>query len=446
MKPNILFILVDGLRADQTFGNERTCLTPNIDMLTKNGTYFEQAISSADGTMLNLNSIFNSLRPHKTGVRAKNLILTNMNYITQLRDYGYHISGLVPKLTAYSSLIDYFKNDKTTYNHHHPNKEYLWKGLDQKAVKILDSIKNSEPWFYFLHLMDLHPPLVVEKKFDSEEFGDSPYARMVSSIDHWIGKILEKIDLKQTLLILTSDHGNLIPKDNKSDSDIEPDLKLGLNLGKRIMPKFTHSAGAKFLNATRSTITKVKLANENKKLTPYDVRSRRPHFILSLFDEHIRIPLIFSGYNVSPKKISQQVQNLDIFPTIAEIIKLPKKNNMIDGRSLFDAFENNITEKPAYLHTMPNKSISPNDAVGIRTSKYKYFRHSRDSKKNVNLYDLQNDPQENHNIVKQHSDIVKEMEQIISKMTNYGQEKQEPSVDEDIKKKIEEEYKKLGYL
>ena len=71
MKPNILFILVDGLRADQTFGNERTCLTPNIDMLTKNGTYFEQAVSSADGTMLNLNSIFNSLRPHKTGVRAK---------------------------------------------------------------------------------------------------------------------------------------------------------------------------------------------------------------------------------------------------------------------------------------------------------------------------------------------------------------------------------------
>ena len=446
MKPNILFILIDGLRADQTFGNERTCITPNIDMLTKNGTYFEQAVSSADGTMLNINSIFNSLRPHKTGVRAINLILKNTNYIKPLRDYGYHIFGLLPRLTAYSSLINFFENDDNTYNSHHPNWEYLWNVLGQKAFRILDYIKNHEPWFCFIHIMDLHPPYVIQKKFDNEKFGVSPYARAVSGLDYWIGKILERLDMKQTLLILTSDHGNLIPKDNKIDSDIEPDLKLGLNLGKRIMPKFTHSAGAKFLNATRSTITKVKLANENKKLTPYDVRSRRPHFILSLFDEHIRIPLIFSGYNVSPKKISQQVQNLDIFPTIAEIIKLPKKNNMIDGRSLFDAFENNITEKPAYLHTMPNKSISVNDAVGIRTSKYKYFRHSRDSKKNVNLYDLQNDPQENHNIVKQHSDIVKEMEQIISKMTNYRQEKQEPAVDEDIKKKIEEEYKKLGYL
>ena len=140
------------------------------------------------------------------------------------------------------------------------------------------------------------------------------------------------------------------------------------------------------------------------------------------------------------------MQNLDIFPTIAEIIKLPKKNNMIYGRSLFDTFENKITEQPAYLHTMPTKFISPDDTVGIRTSRYKYFRQSRDSKKNVNLYDLQNDPQENRNIAKQHSDIVKKMEQILSKMTSDKSEKQEQSVDEDLRKKIEEEYKKLGYL
>ena len=79
-------------------GNKRTSITPNIDKLTKNGTYFDQAISSADGTVLNLNSIFNSLRPHKTGLRAINLILTNTNYVTQLRDHGYHVFGLVPKI------------------------------------------------------------------------------------------------------------------------------------------------------------------------------------------------------------------------------------------------------------------------------------------------------------------------------------------------------------
>jgi len=446
MKPNILFILVDGLRMDQIFGNERTCITPNMDMLTKNGTYFDQAISSADGTVLNLNSIFNSLHPYKTGVRAINLILTNTNYITQLRDHGYHIFGLVPKFTSYTSLIDFFENNEARYNALSPKKEYLWKGLEQKAIGILDSIKSCEPWFFFLHFMDLHDPLLVDKKFDSEKFGDSSYARAVSSIDYWIGKIIKKIDLKQTLLILTSDHGNLIPKDNKSNSDIAPDLKLGLNVGKRIMPKSTYSVGAKLFIATRNIITKVKLANENKKLTPYEIRSRRPPFTLSLYEESIRVPLIFAGYNISSKKISHQVQNVDIFPTIAEIIKLPKKNNVTDGRNLFDTFGNKIIEKPAYLHTMPFQAMSPDDTVGIRTSKYKYFRHARDSKKNINLYDLQKDPQENHNIAKQHPNVVKEMEQILLVMTSYDLEKHEPSEDENVRKKIEEEYRKLGYL
>ena len=38
------------------------------------------------------------------------------------------------------------------------------------------------------------------------------------------------------------------------------------------------------------------------------------------------------------------------------------------------------------------------------------------------------------------------MEQILSKMTSYKLEKQEQPIDENIRKKIEEEYKKLGYI
>ena len=61
MPPNILFILIDGLRSDQVFNDNRTCITPNIDFLKNNGTSFSQAISSADGTILSLNSIINGL-------------------------------------------------------------------------------------------------------------------------------------------------------------------------------------------------------------------------------------------------------------------------------------------------------------------------------------------------------------------------------------------------
>ena len=41
MPTNILFILVDGLRADQCFGVDKTSYTPFLDSLISNGVYFK---------------------------------------------------------------------------------------------------------------------------------------------------------------------------------------------------------------------------------------------------------------------------------------------------------------------------------------------------------------------------------------------------------------------
>ena len=46
MRPNILFIVFDSLRADKFFGKEKNSSTPNFDKLIKSGVYFKQAISS----------------------------------------------------------------------------------------------------------------------------------------------------------------------------------------------------------------------------------------------------------------------------------------------------------------------------------------------------------------------------------------------------------------
>ena len=60
MRPNIIFFLIDGLRADQCFGKDKTSFTPNIDSLRKKGTYFSNAFASVDGTIVSLNTIFSS--------------------------------------------------------------------------------------------------------------------------------------------------------------------------------------------------------------------------------------------------------------------------------------------------------------------------------------------------------------------------------------------------
>ena len=65
MRPNILFFLIDGLRADQCFGKDKTSYTPNIDSLIQKGTYLSNAFTSVDGTGLSLRAISHSLYPTK---------------------------------------------------------------------------------------------------------------------------------------------------------------------------------------------------------------------------------------------------------------------------------------------------------------------------------------------------------------------------------------------
>ena len=65
MTKNILFLTIDGLRSDKFFGDTKTSHTPFMDSLRKQGTYFEQAVSCADGTTLSLNAIFSAFLPLK---------------------------------------------------------------------------------------------------------------------------------------------------------------------------------------------------------------------------------------------------------------------------------------------------------------------------------------------------------------------------------------------
>ena len=42
-------------------------------------------------------------------------------------------------------------------------------------------------------------------------YGKSKYEKVISVIDYWIGKILDNVDLENTLITLPADHGDYIP-------------------------------------------------------------------------------------------------------------------------------------------------------------------------------------------------------------------------------------------
>ena len=438
MKPNIFFLVIDSLRSDRFF-KDRSSVTPNLDKLRNDGSYFSQNISSADGTILSLNTIFSGLFPCVTGTREIKLSLDSSNYLSSLKNEGYSLKSIIPNLSSFNSLKKI--SEKTHSFDGGPPADTLFDGVGEKIIEFLsDSMK--EPWFFYMHIFDLHWPLAVTEEFDKEEFGKDKYDRILSSIDFYIGKFLDKINLNKTIVILTSDHGCPLPFDGMDVTSFEPSLDLGLKTGKKVMPKFTHKFGAKIFNKTRNVIQNKRLETANKNLNDYQKRSRLPPFIQSLFDEVVKTPLLFSGYKIKSMNIQQQTRSIDIFPTIFDLLNFSHSKN-VQGKSLLPLLNNmSFNEFPCYMHTIPYEQLSDNDLVGVRTSKYKYFRHARDSSSNVHLYELSDDPLENQNIFD--LEKIRKMENILSTFSDFESNIQEKDNEEEAK--IREELKKLGYM
>jgi len=451
MHPNIIFFLIDGLRADQCFGKDRTSFTPNIDSLIHKGTYFEQAISSTDGTITSLNTIFSSNFQSSNAARYKKIVLNENNLIDILKKNGYHVYGIFPNLASFNPLQECFENENNSYDWLKLNipSKTLPTGLAEKIIQLLES-KKQEPCFYYFHIFDLHPlregrkPIGIEN-FDNEKFGSSLYERTVSAIDFWLGKILEHIDMND-IIILTADHGERIPYGGLRGVDFEPKLENAVDFGKKILPKSTHKIGGQFLSNIRHLVGKRKLNKSNQELTNYQKRSRDPYFTLSLFDEMLHVPLLFVGNLIKPRIITKQVRHVDIFPTICELLDIPL-DIKTSGKSLVSlANEDLLEETPNYVHTMPYEKLSPLDVVGLRTNKYKYFRAARNPKENVNLYDLSNDPYENNNIAQTHKQLVTNFEKKMLELEKDSLPEHEEEISDEEMQIISNELKRLGYI
>ena len=185
-----------------------------------------------------------------------------------------------------------------------------------------------------------------------------------------------------------------------------------------------------------------------KKITEYEFRSLGARGTWRLYDELIRIPLIFAGQGIpSSKMISEQVRQVDIFPTIIDILKISGLPNTVDGQSLAPFFVSKFLEDiPAYIETGSLNPKKLGKIIGFRTPKYKYLRSRIDPAQNISLFDLQNDPLEQNNLAQSKPEIVKEMENLLNEIRMDSVNQDLPEFDDEETKKIQEELRKLGYL
>ena len=166
-----------------------------------------------------------------------------------------------------------------------------------------------------------------------------------------------------------------------------------------------------------------------------------------LFDDVLRIPLLMFGKNIPHGTSKQQIRQIDILPTIYDLLGLKIKNK-IDGTSLKSFFENTpVQEQHAYIENSPDPSTDNEfgSFIGLRTSKFKFIRSRNKSEKIICLYDLKNDPGEKNNIADKNPDIVQQMENLL---IEHRQNEANPSdeYDADEVSKIKDELKKMGYI
>lgn len=448
--------MIDSFRADKFYGSDKTSKTPNLDFLLQNGAYFEQAISSADATPLSLASILTGLHPFKTGIRSERLQKVDQNVKTHyhiLKDYGYHFYGIIPTLYEKLGLFPEFENENNTFDYYF----HLSQGLGKKIIDLLESNKMTTPWFNFIVIDDLHFPIIIEPEFDDEKFGNSNYDKAISNVDFWIGKILGKVDLDRTLLVLTADHGaylaSITHKGKQISLEVDGSLQTtARNLG-NLFPKKLRPVKNKIFFSMEKIRKRRRLAKlKNLDLKHHEKRGllwQRSDIDHYLFDDHVHVPLLFVGYGIKKGCLSsQQVRTVDIFPTISEIMSLPNRDNEIDGRSLLPLIQGkNIVELPNYIEsTHLSLDIETNDVIGIRTSKYKYFRDKDNPQNRIHLYDLKKDPFEDENIASNNPELVNEMEKMLQGIIRNSSSKTEYQINEEETKRIEEELRKLGYI
>ena len=476
MRPNILFFVIDGLRADKCHGTKKTSVTPHIDSLIQNGVYFNQTICSAPVTTTALSSLFTGLNASEAVILNNETFTINQkrkNYIQHLKEIGYTTYAFVPETVDLWERGNLF--EENVYKC--ARTDTLFNGNGKLIIEKLKENSLREPWFYFLHFYDLYSASVFEiddagsKELNNKKYGSTKYERTLSAMDVWIGKILDNVDLNNTLIVLTADHAS---ERGDYDSDLEeyasycqkirtswkpnPISKSVASVKK--VPKILQPMKtfmSKSYSRRRRGIVKDRIVPEiekieNEDLSPYYKRLKKSAamIIFGAFDDRFHIPLCFSGFGITSKHIiSDQVRSIDIFPTIMDMINSPDMDD-IRGRSLLPYLEGKkMNEIPALIESIPpTLNAYTTNSIGIRTSEYKYFRDRNNTTKNIHLYDLVKDPLEERNLADKLPDVVQKMENTLSetqdqKFSNY---KKSDELDGEETLRIEKELRKLGYI
>ena len=128
------------------------------------------------------------------------------------------------------------------------------------------------------------------------------------------------------------------------------------------------------------------------------------------YEPSLRVPLIMAGPGITQQCSAALVETIDINPTLCDLAGLTQLPH-IDGRSFVPVINKTTVEHRENCATFEDTYCA------LRTKQYKFIKTYNNQSE---LYDLQADPQESHNLIDQHPQLAQHLAMQLRQRTTEG--------------------------
>ena len=437
---NIILISIDTLRADHLgcYGYERNT-SPNVDALALDSAQFLNTYASAPWTLPSHVSILTSLHGvhHQVYYSEDKMdpsLITLSELLKQNHFYNSAFTGggFVSSVYGFSKGFDtYEEGVGGVFKQDSVERVY-------SAVSEWLDYNKDKNFFLFLHTYQPHTPYACPAPYKGmflEENAKWRHLDLFSALGGRAGifKSLPEEDRQNIISLYDSE---IRYTDEKLVGPLVEKLK-EMDLYDQTMIIFTSDHGEEF----------------------YDHKGwGHGH---SIYDESLKVPLLvkFPESKFKGKRIENIVSLVDIMPTILEEMNIDFSGLDIDGKSLFPVLKGREKGDRVFFadigSNILNSHIPQKTAMNIGKNKLifnkrfdekdlEYFLYPPPSLNPVELYDLQEDPQETMDKSNQRVELANRIIRQINEI--YSMAKKRKIEKAIIDEKIKEQLRALGYI
>lgn len=468
---NLIIILIDSLRADHLgcYGYDRNT-SPFIDSIALKSILFNRAFSNSSYTPESVSAIFSGCFPSSSGASGWKAILP-----LSVKSMG-QIFNKAGFRTAYLSNSDVCRNYNFTRGFDFisfcKNQRLSGNGpeLAGKAMTFINnSIKDGRRFLAYLHFLDPHGPYHPPYKYYSKFNGNSKNkgaddSKIVKGLASLYGKV-------------RPDCTDLIKEGFGPGEDRFEDMKMRYDAEISLVDDSIKMLirGLKEKKILKNSIILI-TADHGEEFLEH----RFVEHAWTLYSESIHIPLIlYVPGLVTSRRINDPVSSVNILPTLIKLMNIPYNGADFDGNPLF-RFNNDKSDliflprkKPIISELMIQhrnlvrmifkdnwkyiaavKWLKPEDRPAVLASIRKI---EKDKKKHLDiwgpvvheeLYNLTADPGETLNLVSIEKEKLKQFRKIYNEYKIYCKKKnnQPGKNNQKLSEKDIKKLKSLGYL